>query len=252
MVLHTRTAARMQRSSRENMSIVSSREESDTICRKKLRRPLRRLLLMSADTDHNESRLAGVASEENNKLLDAPSLVRSATNSSFLPVQPHPPSSVSRNTCGASGEAGITPCRRRATFVCTGGITRLDSAKNARSHERYDYLYSIEELDPWIDRIKTVSPRAKDTYVVSNNYYLGKASVSALEISSILSRKPVKAPASLLQSYPELPGELLRKEPWTLIDVSVMRKAPEQDRSHQDQGRCSGSGYHGRCGQGLI
>jgi uncharacterized protein YecE (DUF72 family) len=76
--------------------------------------------------------------------------------------------------------------------------------ENARSHERYDYLYSIAELDPWIDRIKTVSSRAKDTYVVSNNHYLGKATVNALQIASVLSDEPVNVPPSLVQNYPEL------------------------------------------------
>jgi uncharacterized protein YecE (DUF72 family) len=32
--------------------------------------------------------------------------------------------------------------------------------------ERYDYLYSVDELDPWLDRIKTVERAAEDTYVV--------------------------------------------------------------------------------------
>ncbi len=70
--------------------------------------------------------------------------------------------------------------------------------------ERYDYLYSVNELEPWLDRIKTVEHVAKDTYVVTNNHYLGKAAVNAVEISSILKAKPVAAPASLVEHYPEL------------------------------------------------
>lgn len=70
--------------------------------------------------------------------------------------------------------------------------------------ERYDYLYSVNELEPWLDRIKTVEHAAKDTYVVTNNHYLGKAVVNAVEISSILKAKPVKAPGSLIEHYPEL------------------------------------------------
>ncbi len=77
-------------------------------------------------------------------------------------------------------------------------------SENAHSHERYDYLYSMEELEPWIDRIKTVSAQAKDTYVVSNNHYLGKATVNAIEIAAIFRGEPVKAPSHLVQRYPEL------------------------------------------------
>ena len=70
--------------------------------------------------------------------------------------------------------------------------------------ERYDYLYSINELEPWLDRIKTVEHAVKDTYVVTNNHFRGKAVVNAVEISSILKGKPVNAPASLVEHYPEV------------------------------------------------
>ena len=70
--------------------------------------------------------------------------------------------------------------------------------------ERYDYLYSPSELDPWIDRIKAVDYATTDTYVVTNNHYLGKAVVNATEISSVLKGAPVAAPASLVERYPEL------------------------------------------------
>lgn len=76
--------------------------------------------------------------------------------------------------------------------------------ENKHVGERYDYLYSVNELDPWVDRIKAVEHAAKDTYVVTNNHYLGKAVVNALEISSILKSEPVAAPASLVERYPEL------------------------------------------------
>lgn len=76
--------------------------------------------------------------------------------------------------------------------------------ENKHVGERYDYLYSLNELDPWIDRIKTVEHATRDTYVVTNNHYLGKAVVNALEISSILKAHPVPAPPALLERYPEL------------------------------------------------
>jgi uncharacterized protein YecE (DUF72 family) len=76
--------------------------------------------------------------------------------------------------------------------------------ENKHAGERYDYLYSLRELEPWIDRIKTVEHTTKETYVVTNNHYLGKAVVNAIEISSILSGEPMTAPPLLLEKYPEL------------------------------------------------
>lgn len=76
--------------------------------------------------------------------------------------------------------------------------------ENRHVGERYDYLYSVAELDPWLDRVKAVEHAAKDTYVVTNNHFLGKAVVNALEISSILRGQPVPVPGSILAHYPEL------------------------------------------------
>ena len=77
-------------------------------------------------------------------------------------------------------------------------------AENAQSHERYDYLYKVQELEPWIDRVKAVARQTKDSYVMSNNHYLGKATVNALEIKSLLLGGPVAAPPQLVEHYPEL------------------------------------------------
>ncbi len=70
--------------------------------------------------------------------------------------------------------------------------------------ERYNYLYSHEELEPWMARIKEVAAQTKETYVITNNHFRGKAVVNAVEIKSILEEKPVPAPAPLLHTYPEL------------------------------------------------
>ena len=75
---------------------------------------------------------------------------------------------------------------------------------NADVRERYDYLYTVDELEPWVDRIKTVASKAQVTYAVSNNHHVGKAIVNALEIASILRGEPVEWPESLLEHYPDL------------------------------------------------
>jgi uncharacterized protein YecE (DUF72 family) len=82
-------------------------------------------------------------------------------------------------------------------------------AENADVRERYDYLYPVRELEPWIDRVREMTRRTKDTYVMSNNHNLGKAAVNAVQLKSILKGEPVPAPATLVQHYPEL-GEFIR------------------------------------------
>jgi len=71
-------------------------------------------------------------------------------------------------------------------------------------HERYNYLYSAEELAPWITRVRKISEHARDTFVVTNNHYQGKAVVNALHLISILQNRKVKVPEPLRSHFPEL------------------------------------------------
>jgi uncharacterized protein YecE (DUF72 family) len=78
-------------------------------------------------------------------------------------------------------------------------------------HERYNYLYSAEELAPWIARTRKVMERARDVFVVTNNHYQGKSVVNALQLISLLKGEKVKVPETLRQHYPEL--EAIAAEP---------------------------------------
>lgn len=73
-------------------------------------------------------------------------------------------------------------------------------------YERYNYLYTEEELDPWVERIQAVQKRAETTYVVTNNHYQGKAVVNALQLIHILKGEKVSVPEPLRGQYPELEG----------------------------------------------
>ena len=70
--------------------------------------------------------------------------------------------------------------------------------------DRYDYLYSTEELAKWKDRALEVAGKAETTYVVANNHNLGKAAVNALELIAMLEGRKVQAPPTLVSHYPEL------------------------------------------------
>ncbi|MGH9688189.1 MAG: DUF72 domain-containing protein [Candidatus Acidiferrales bacterium] len=79
------------------------------------------------------------------------------------------------------------------------------------SHERYNYLYSKEELEPWVKRIHHVSGGAETTFVVTNNHFEAKGVVNALQLISLLSGEKVKVPETLRQRYPQL--EAIASEP---------------------------------------
>lgn len=70
--------------------------------------------------------------------------------------------------------------------------------------ERYNYLYSLDELDPWLVRIKEVAKHTRETYVITNNHFRGQAVVNALEIKAALQEQRVPAPQPLFEFYPRL------------------------------------------------
>ena len=76
--------------------------------------------------------------------------------------------------------------------------------EKAPRDERYNYLYSLDELDPWLVRIKQVAKNTRDTYVITNNHFRGQAVVNAVEIKAALEEKPVPAPQPLFEHYPRL------------------------------------------------
>ena len=70
--------------------------------------------------------------------------------------------------------------------------------------ERYDYLYSRDELDPWVERIKEVAEKAKQTFVITNNHARGQSLANAFEIMAQLEEERVPGPAKLIETYPRL------------------------------------------------
>ncbi|HEY2548575.1 MAG TPA: DUF72 domain-containing protein [Candidatus Acidoferrum sp.] len=72
------------------------------------------------------------------------------------------------------------------------------------SHERYNYLYSTTELEPWAKRVEKVAKHSRDVYVITNNHYQGKGVVNALQLISMLKNAKVKVPEPLRQKFPEL------------------------------------------------
>jgi len=76
--------------------------------------------------------------------------------------------------------------------------------EKAPRDERYNYLYSIDELEPWLVRIKEVAKQTRETYVVTNNHFRGQAVVNAVEIKAALEEERVPAPEPLFKVYERL------------------------------------------------
>lgn len=98
-----------------------------------------------------------------------------------------------------------------ATVTAPVGYVRLHG-RNAQDwfraeagrDERYNYLYSEEELKPWVEKIERIRKLVDETYVITNNHYRGQAVVNALELQYRLGKPAMELPPSLLEHYPRL------------------------------------------------
>jgi uncharacterized protein YecE (DUF72 family) len=73
--------------------------------------------------------------------------------------------------------------------------------EEAQSHERYDYLYSAEELTGWLPRIHEIASRARETFVIANNHYLGKAPANAAMLRRLSGANEAVVPPDLEREY---------------------------------------------------
>ena len=69
------------------------------------------------------------------------------------------------------------------------------------SWERYNYLYSKEELEPWVGRIRKMAAQ-NEAYVITNNHFRGQAIVNAADLKAALGRGS-DAPPQLKEVYGE-------------------------------------------------
>ena len=102
----------------------------------------------------------------------------------------------------------IAPSERATASV---GYVRLHGrnyehwfTSNDHPEERYNYLYSLTELEPWAERIERIAQQTNATFVITNNHFQGKAVANALQLISLTRNQPVRVPPNLLEDYPEL------------------------------------------------
>jgi len=58
--------------------------------------------------------------------------------------------------------------------------------EHEKAYQRYDYMYSQDELKEWIPRIEEINKNTKKSFIYFNNHYKAKAAKSALILSDLL------------------------------------------------------------------
>ena len=53
-------------------------------------------------------------------------------------------------------------------------------------YERFGYLYSEEELEPWAPKLRELAGQAQETHVLLNNCYRNYAQTNARQLAALL------------------------------------------------------------------
>jgi uncharacterized protein YecE (DUF72 family) len=88
-----------------------------------------------------------------------------------------------------------SPAEENLEFLSEVTVTSADHSfirfhgRNTKGHYWYDYLYSKEELRPWVEKIEEVKKQTKVLRAYFNNHYGGAAVINAIQFKEMLGNK---------------------------------------------------------------
>jgi uncharacterized protein YecE (DUF72 family) len=86
--------------------------------------------------------------------------------------------------------------------------------KHEKSEDRYNYLYSAEELEPFAEAVEEASRSVKKAYLYANNHFSAKSVANAAILKHRLGQEvPGEYPEEMVERYPELDGIVKRLPP---------------------------------------
>lgn len=90
--------------------------------------------------------------------------------------------------------------------------------EDAGRDDRYNYLYTTDELEDWVGRIKKLAEGSDRVFIITNNHYRGQALANALQIKNMLTGEKLQIPATMVEKYPVL-KEIAKKLEKGQIDL---------------------------------
>ncbi len=78
-------------------------------------------------------------------------------------------------------------------YIRFHGRNKQNWWNSEKAYQRYDYMYTQQELEEWIPRTKEIASKAKKIYIYFNNHYKGKAAKSALMFLDLLKNNNISS-----------------------------------------------------------
>jgi len=111
----------------------------------------------------------------------------------------------------------LRPNVRSFYYLRLHGRNAAEWWKHEKSEDRYNYLYSADELKPFAEAAGTASRTVKKAYLYANNHFSAKAVANAAILKHQLGQPlPGEYPEEFVERYPDLKG-LVKLLPPSLI-----------------------------------
>lgn len=98
---------------------------------------------------------------------------------------------------------GLVPAVAEVTseigYVRFHGRNAAQWWEHEHAHQRYDYLYSEDELRDWVPKVRRMDASADDVYVFFNNHYKGKSVENAKMFARMLDVELPKRPGGQME-----------------------------------------------------
>lgn len=115
----------------------------------------------------------------------------------------------------------LAPNVRSFYYLRLHGRNAAQWWKHERSEDRYNYLYSAEELQPFAEAAETASREVKKAYLYANNHFSAKSVANAAILKHQLGQPvPGEYPEEFVERYPDLKGIVKLLPPATLLPPS--------------------------------
>ena len=105
-----------------------------------------------------------------------------------------------------------SPAKENLEFLSEVTVTTSDHSfirfhgRNTKGHYWYDYLYSKEELKPWIEKVDEVKRQTKVLRAYFNNHYGGAAVINALQFKEMLGNRLSENERRIIEHAQEYPS----------------------------------------------
>ena len=119
-------------------------------------------------------------------------------------------SSIQQSWPGVRGPGSDVPPKCELTYVRLHGRNAELWWEHDEAGDRYDYLYSTDELKPVARAVKSAAAASKRVLVYFNNHFSAKAVANAAVLKHELDQPlPGEYPREMVDRYPELAGRIV-------------------------------------------